>query len=303
MSNFTTVAALDLGSNSFRLTIARIAEQKITILQEKRIRVQLAKGLDDHNYLTDVAIERAVLALTDFQKILDGYTLDTVKAVATNTFRVAKNVEVLLNASSQVFAYPIEVVNGPREAELIYYGVVNHLSCQKQQNVVVDIGGGSTEVVVGDAHKPIVAESFTMGCISLQKQFFSSELIHADAFKDATEMAVDLMKPQCQKFSEFNFDHVYGCSGTIGALWGIINHMGIVTDYITLQMITDLTHEITRLGCYDQLESLGITRDRKVIFPGGLAIVHALFITFNIKRMSFSHAALRDGILALVALH
>ncbi len=288
---------VDIGSNSFRLLVTQCIRDNLCILHEDRVRVQLAKGLDENDYLSEEAITRAVDALETFQKKINQYENYQLKVVATNTLRVAKNASAFLQIASTVFDKPIDIISGVDEAKYIYKGVTRHLGIQDRTHFVIDIGGGSTELIVGVDQEPKLLDSLPMGCISFQREFFDNKLILSSQFEQAHEKAKTLLAPVVSKFKELPFNEVHGCSGTVGAIWNALNHYGFQDNVITRESIEEIMREIVRLGCYDQLARLGISKDRVHIFPGGLAILHAVITLFDITELHVSTAALRDGLI------
>lgn len=290
-------AAIDLGSNSFRLLIAECINQKLCILHEDRVRVQLARDMDQDSNLNPSAIKRGMIALKRFQEKIDIYKVSKVRAVATNAMRLAKNADLFLQTVASVFHTPIEVISGEEEARLIYYGVTQGFEESDSKHFVIDIGGGSTELIIGRDKEALKLVSLPMGCISFQKQFFDEVVIHERYFEQAHEAGKNILAPYVSAFKELGWQDVYGCSGTIGAVWGVMNHFGFQENIVTLEAIERIMCELVRLGCYDHLQRLGISKDRKMIFPGGLAILHAIFTMFDLQAVTLSTAALRDGVL------
>lgn len=293
--------AIDLGSNSFRMLIAECIRDKLCIIHESRVRVQLAKELDDNNNLSPSGIRRGVAALRKFAEKIEAYNVCKVRAVATNAMRAANNASLFLQTASTVFPYPIEIISGEQEARLIYEGVTHPLDATDTQHFVIDIGGGSTEIIIGHDHEPSKIVSLPMGCISFQQQYFDDVVIHESFFEKSHQAGKNILAPYVTSFREHGWDDVYGCSGTIGGVWSVMNHFGYQDNIITLDAIERIMVEIVRLGCYDHLERIGISKDRKTIFPGGLAILHAIFKMFELEELIVSQAALRDGVVYQMA--
>lgn len=165
------IAAIDLGSNSFHMIIARVVNGALQVLSRLKQRVYLADGLDDDNELSEEAMLRGLSALSLFAERLQGFPAENVTVVGTHTLRVATNAKVFLQRAKEVIPYPIEIISGHEEARLIFMGV-EHTQSEKGRKLVIDIGGGSTELVIGENFEPILIESQRMGCVSFSRQFF-----------------------------------------------------------------------------------------------------------------------------------
>ncbi|MGL4351708.1 MAG: exopolyphosphatase, partial [Plesiomonas shigelloides] len=163
------IAAIDLGSNSFHMVVARIVDGSLQILSRIKQRVHMADGLDAENHLSQEAMDRGLACLALFAERLQGFDEDNVRIVATHTLRRAVNAEQFLDQAAAVLPYPIELISGQEEARLIYLGVA-HTQSETGRRLVVDIGGGSTEMVIGEGFDPIFAESRQMGCVSFAQR-------------------------------------------------------------------------------------------------------------------------------------
>jgi len=220
------LAAVDLGSNSFRLSIGRIVQQDGTpqIYQIDRLKetVRLAAGLDAEKRLGDDAIERAIAVLERFGDRLRSFHPNRVRAVATNTFRVARNTRDFLPRAEAALGFPIEVIAGREEARLIFSGVVHTLPPSPNKRLVIDIGGGSTEVIIGKGHEPGLMSSLYMGCVSYSRQFFSDGIVDAHQMKQAELAARREIEVIAKQYRKAGWKEAYGSSGTAKAVFAIL---------------------------------------------------------------------------------
>lgn len=295
------LAAVDLGSNSFRLLLAEIdpssAGPQLRILDQIKEPVRLGAGLDRQFELSEEARQRALLALGRFAERLEGLTLEAFRAVATNTFRVASNIGPFLKEASAVLGHPIEVVAGREEARLIYVGAAHSLPLDHQLRLVVDIGGGSTECIIGIDDEPRRRESLQIGCVALTQQFFGSGRLTRAAMRKARLHCGEQLAAHVRSFQRLGWQYAVGTSGTakallalVGANWG---HTAITRE--GLSKLEDLCVDA---GHVDALAHLpGLRLDRQPVIAGGLAAMQAVFDEFGIAEMGYCDSALREGIL------
>ena len=286
------VAAVDLGSNSFHMVIARVRGNELLLLDRLRERVQLAAGLGKKGQLDEAAQARAVAALERFGERLRD--VPSVRAVGTNTLRKAKNSRQFLTAACKALGHPIEVVSGREEARLIYLGVAHTTPDQSGRRLVVDIGGGSTECILGERFEPLVAESLHMGCVSFSRRFFPDGAITREGFKQA-EIAAQLeLQTIRRRFQSFGWDSALGTSGTILAIKELANEGGA----ITRSALRKLRKSLVSVGNTTDLTKLpGLSAERANVLPGGLAILLAVFESLGVERLGTSDGALREGLL------
>ena len=219
------IAAIDLGSNSFHMVIARVVNGALQILGRLKQRVHLAEGLDKDNYLSEEAMERGLACLSLFAERLQGFSPDSVRIVGTHTLRLAVNSEEFLSRAKHILPYPIEIISGQEEARLIYMGVA-HTQPEKGRKLVIDIGGGSTEMVIGEDFSPTLAESRRMGCVSFSKQFFPGEEISKQHFQRAQVAAEQKLENLSWQYRVEGWKFALGASGTIKAVNNVIVEMG-----------------------------------------------------------------------------
>ena len=288
------LAAVDLGSNSFRLLIAKEEGGQIVPISTHREGVRLAGGLDGDNTLSEDKITEACEALGRFRERLASIPPDHVRAVATSTYRVAKNGETLLRRSEHALGLPIDIISGPEEARLIYLGCAHTLPWSEQERLIVDIGGGSTEFIVGRRYDPELTESFQLGAVTLSQHFFPGATVTAGAFRKA-EVFVRSRLEVLQKRYKQGWDVAYGSSGTIRAIFEIITENGF-GDAITVEAMTRLKNVLIEAGQMDRIELAALKASRAPVLPGGLAILLALMQELNVTSMEPSEGALRLGV-------
>ena len=297
MAEYSTLAAIDLGSNSFHCQIARVVGDQIYPLDSLREPVRLAAGLTEDKLLEEAVQERALACLHRFGERLRGFDRRTVRAVGTNTLRVAKNARVFLKKASAALGFPIEVIAGREEARLIYLGVVHGLSATRDKRLVVDIGGGSTEFIIGAQHKPQRLESLFMGCVSYSLRYFTDGRITKSAFKQAEIAARNELQPIFAGYSRGNWGEAVGSSGTLRALAQIMEINGLDGGEITPEGLERLRSVMIRAGDLASLPLAGVRPDRAPVLPGGLAIIKAIMAELEIERMGVATGGMREGVL------
>lgn len=288
------LAAVDLGSNSFRLLIAKEEGGQIVPISTHREGVRLAGGLDGDNMLSEEKIAEACEALGRFRERLASIPPDRVRAVATSTYRVAKNGEALLRRSEHALGLPIDIISGPEEARLIYLGCAHTLPWSEQERLIVDIGGGSTEFIVGRRYDPELTESFPLGAVTLSQHFFPGATVTAGAFRKA-EVFVRSRLEVLQKRYKQGWELAYGSSGTIRAIYEIIteNSFG---NAITVDAMLKLKGALIDAGQMDRIELVALKPSRAPVLPGGLAILLSLMQELNVAKIEPSEGALRLGV-------
>jgi exopolyphosphatase/guanosine-5'-triphosphate,3'-diphosphate pyrophosphatase len=301
MENKNLLAAVDLGSNSFRLSVGRIDERdgKATVFAIDRLKetVRLAAGLDDDKVLSDEAIARAVDVLSRFAERIRSFHPNQVRAVATNTFRVAKNRSALLKAAEAALGFPIQVVSGPEEARLVFSGVAHELPVSDKNRLVMDIGGGSTEFIIGKGYQPLLVKSLTIGCVSFTKKYFPGGAVTADAFRRAEMNARNQIQVISKSFRELGWTEAFGSSGTAKALVAVLQASGFSERGITLEGMQKLKQILIETGSANSPLLLDLKDDRIEVLPGGLAIMMAAFKELEIELMNQGEGALRVGVL------
>ena len=297
MPDFPTLAAVDLGTNSFHCQVARVVGDQVYPLDSLREPVRLGAGLDQDKRIDDETQERALACLKRFGERLRGLDKRAVRAVGTNTLRVAKNAAGFLRRAQAALGFPIEVVAGREEARLIYIGVSHSLPTSREKRLVVDIGGGSTELIIGTGHRPLRLESLFMGCVSYSLRFFEDGRITKGAMKKAELAARNELQPIVARFARSNWQHVVGSSGTVRALEEVIRVNGFGEDGITAAGLDRLRSHLIKAGDVEKAELAGLKPDRVPVFPGGLAILNAVFSELDIESMGVAEGAMRQGVL------
>ncbi len=294
-----TVAAVDLGSNSFHLIVARLENGVPRIVDRHREMVRLADGLDSENMLTAEARWRALGCLNRFGERLRGLSSKDVRAVGTNTFRAADNTTEFLAEAEQALGHPIDIVSGIEEARLIYQGVVRSMDSADEKRLVVDIGGGSTELIVGQGKVAGAMNSFYMGCVSMSRQFFADGDITEERMLLAETAARQELEPFQEIYNKSGWDVALGASGTIKAAARIAFENGWSDDkkVINKRGLKHIRKMLIELGHVDKLEMKGLVEQRIPVICGGVAILRAIFGVLGIDSMRATSGALREGLL------
>ena len=296
-----TLAAVDLGSNSFHLQISRVVNGQLYPLDALKETVRLGAGVTRDKSIEAATAARAFAALRLFAERLRGLPADAVRVVGTNALRVAKNASAFIKEAEAILGYPIEVIAGREEARLIYIGVANSLPPSNHQRLVIDIGGGSTEFIIGHRIKPKVVESLYMGCVSYSERHFPDGVVDKRSFREAQLAARKEIEQIAARFHKEGWKEAYGSSGTAKALGIILNENGVATDggisLAGLQWLRDKSIKAGSFKALDEAGVKGIKGDRVPVLPGGLAIMLTVFEELLLTRMSVAETALRDGVL------
>lgn len=289
-------AAIDLGSNSFHMVIARVVNGALQILGRLKQRVHLADGLDSNNMLSEESIERGLSCLALFAERLQGFPALNVSIVGTHALRQAVNAQDFLRRAAKVIPYPIEIISGHEEARLIFMGV-EHTQPEKGRKLVIDIGGGSTELVIGEDFEPILLESRRMGCVSFAQQFFPNGEISEASFKRARLAAAQKLETLAWEYRIYGWDYALGASGTIKATYEILVAMGEKDGLITPERLNMLRDQILQFKHFKALSLPGLPEDRQTVLVPGVAILCGIFDALAIKELRLSDGALREGVL------
>ena len=292
------LAAIDMGSNSFHLAVARLDHGEVRKVASMSEKVQLAAGLDQHNFLSESAMQRGLDCLTRFVARLDAVSPSRLRIVATNALRQAENSQVFIERAMRILPKPIEIIAGREEARLIYLGVSQTMADQGRR-LVVDIGGGSTEFIIGEAFEPIHTESLQMGCVAYSGAFFADGVISVSAFERAMAAARKEVMVIASAYRETGWDNVVGSSGTIKAARQVLLSEGWSDEQerLTRRGLLKLRDQLLKYTHVDQIAFEGLRDDRKAVLPAGLAILWAVFEVLNIEQMSYSDGALREGVM------
>lgn len=297
MQNGTLLAAVDLGSNSFRLEIGRLHAGHIERVEYLKETVRQGAGLDDARNLSTEAMERGWACLARFGERLRGFRRQQVRAVATQTLREASNRDAFLARGRELLGFPIEVVSGHEEARLIYQGVTRLLPQSDERRLVVDIGGRSTEMILGQGYEARRMESYHLGSVSWSTRFFADGQFTEGAFRTAQVAAQAVLDEALALFPRADWDAAYGSSGTVGAVADALEANGWPAGEVTREGLDWLLNRLLRAGSASALRLDGIKDDRRPVIGGGVSVLRALFDLFGIDRMSPTAGALRHGAL------
>jgi exopolyphosphatase/guanosine-5'-triphosphate,3'-diphosphate pyrophosphatase len=289
-------AAVDLGSNSFRLHIGKHDGDTIRVVKSARDQIRLASGLDNNGYLTEAAMQLALESLRGFAITLSAYPLDAVRVVATDALRVAKNGAAFLPEAEKAIGYPIEIISGEEEGRLIYLGVANCLATPGERRLVIDIGGGSTELILGRGHDVERVESFTVGTVKQSSTFFKDGHITAAAFDAAILSARSRFEDAAPPYHPRYWKIAYGSSGTLRAIGEIIIKNSLGSD-LSRTSLEALKQRFIQFGKVSQIDLIGLRPDRAATVVGGLAILIGLTNELGIDVISPIEAGLRMGIM------
>jgi len=297
---YEQIAAVDLGSNSFRLEVGRVVDDQIYPLDSLKEPVRLASGLSREKILNDESQQRGLETLSRFGERLRGFAPETVRAVATNTLRVAKNAKVFIQKAEAALGFPIEVIGGREEARLIYIGVAHAMPPTRQKRLVIDIGGGSTEFVIGKKVEPLLMESLFMGCVSYSLRYFPDGRIDKKRFSEAELAAAREIELIAHDYRAFGWTESVASSGTAKAVADILEMNGLNPDGvpgISREGLEKLKTQLIRAGSATALKFTGLRSDRAPVFAGGVAILSAVFSVLGLARMTYAEGALRLGVL------
>ncbi len=290
------MAAVDMGSNSFRLEIAQLQHGRYRRIDYLKETVRLGAGLDAQGLLTEEAVQRGLACLRLFAARLAGFEAGQVRAVATQTLREARNRNAFLLRAQVALGYPIEVISGREEARLIYAGVA-HLQPSDEPRLVIDIGGRSTELILGCGRTPLVTESFSVGCVDLSMRFFGDGQLTQPAFRAAQVAAGAELEEALQPFAPERWQQALGASGTAGAVSQVLQAAGITDGRITPDGLRWCIERCIAAGHMDRIQLPSLKPERRAVLPGGLAILYTLAAHFGITALWPAKGALRQGVI------
>lgn len=297
MPQAAPIAAIDLGSNSFHLVVAEPQNGHFKVLDRMREVTRLASGMDGDSRLTDIAMDRALASMHRFGERVRHLPHAAVRAVGTNALRRARNSQPFLRRAEAALGHPIDVVSGIEEARLIYLGVSHGFAEDSGLRLVMDIGGGSTELIIGQHHEPIAMESLHMGCVSMTERYFGDGRIDAKRLRAAEIAARQEFEPIEEAFRAQGWQAAIGASGSLLAIADSLATHGWSDDGITRAGLQKLRAALIDLGRVDELARFGVRDDRCPVFAGGCAIALGAFEELRIERMQVSDSALREGVL------
>jgi exopolyphosphatase/guanosine-5'-triphosphate,3'-diphosphate pyrophosphatase len=297
VSRSEVLAAVDLGSNSFHLQVGRVAGGQIYPLDSLREVVRLGAGLTSEKRIDRATQARALEALERIGERLRGLPRGAVRAVGTNTLRVAKNAPQFLREARSALGFPIEVIAGREEARLIYMGVAHSMPPSTDNRLVVDIGGGSTEFIVGKGLEPLLTESLYMGCVSYTLGYFPEGRVEKSRMKKAELAARQELSGMVREYRERGWEQAVGSSGTARAMETILRENGFAEEGITRDGLEELKDLLLKHERADHDRIPGLRKDRAAVLPGGVAIMLAVFEELGIERMAVAEGSLRHGVL------
>lgn len=294
LSASSLYAAIDLGSNSFHMLVVREVSGTIQTVARIKRKVRLAAGLNADSELSAEAMQRGWQCLKLFSEQLQDIPPEQIRVVATATLRIARNAPDFLATAEAILGCPVNVISGEEEARLIYQGVA-HTTGGSDQRLVVDIGGGSTELVTGEGSHATTLFSLSMGCVTWLERFFSNRHLTQENFDQAEQAARDMLQPVAATLREKGWQVCVGASGTVQALQEIMVAQGM-DERITLSKLQQLKQRAIQCGKLEELEIEGLTLERALVFPSGLSILIAIFNELNIDSMTLAGGALREGL-------
>ncbi|MDO9358834.1 MAG: exopolyphosphatase [Polaromonas sp.] len=297
MQNGTRLAAVDLGSNSFRLEIGQFDHGRIHRTEYLKETVRQGNGLDSDRRLTPDAMQRGWDCLARFGERLAGFKKGEVRAVATQTLREARNRDEFLARAHQVLGFPIDVISGREEARLIYQGVAHMLPQSLEKRLVVDIGGRSTEMILGRGLDALVMESYRVGSVAWSMKYFPDGQFNARAFSAAEVAAKAVLEEAVDLYPPHGWEVAYGSSGTVGAVADVLGAAGWAQGLVTQDGLDWLLDRLLKAQSADRLKLEGMRDDRRAVIGGGVSVLRAVFGLLGIREMQAAQGALRHGVL------
>ncbi|MDF1582898.1 MAG: exopolyphosphatase [Methyloprofundus sp.] len=291
------IAAVDLGSNSFHMIICSLKDGQLQTIDRLKEMVRLASGLNEKNILDEATQQRALACLERFGQRIQNFPENNVRIVGTNTLRTAKNAEQFLAKAEIALGYPIHIISGIEEARLIYQGVAHSLQSNANRRFVMDIGGGSTEYIIGTNTVPAQKESLHMGCVTMSNRFFAHGAISTGQFQKATLFVNQQLNSHKKTFHSRQWDEAIGASGSIRAIAKVLTSSQWSNDGITQQGLETLKDHVLACQHISEIKLPELDEERLPVFMGGLAILYATFQTLGILQMSVSDGALREGLI------
>jgi len=289
---------IDLGSNSFHMLTVNKTDDGFSVFSKKKQKVRLASGLDENNNLDQQTIDIGLDCLQKFRKELDKLQPAKLIITATAALRLANNKQQFINQAEEILQYPIKLISGIEEAKTIYRGVA-FTEQSSQQLLVIDIGGASTELIIGQGNNVLEAQSLEMGCVTWLNNFFSDKQLSADNFALAIAHAKAVIEPQLIKYKSLGWSQCMGASGTIQAV-NEVNSSQKIEEQLTLSLLNNIKQQCINVATIDQLNIDGLKESRQPVFASGLAILIALFESLEISAIKPSRGALREGLISIL---
>lgn len=291
------MAAVDLGSNSFHMVLARLHHGQLAIIDRLKEMVRLAAGLQEDGSLDTDSRDRALACLGRFGERLRDMHADTVRVVGTNTLRKARSSHDFLERAEAALGHPVDVISGIEEARLIYSGVAQHSPAVDGRRLVIDIGGGSTEIIIGSGFDPRYLESISLGCVRMTRAVFSDDLYDTERFASA-RMSIRLaLSPFAAAYRRVGWKKAVGSSGTIRAAQRIAHNLGLSDGTLTPDAVQEMIARVIAAKRLSKLNLPGLSEERAPVFAGGIAILGGVMDSLGIHEMTVSDGALREGLL------
>jgi len=291
------LAAVDLGSNSFHLVVARYTNGQLIVIDRMREMVRLAAGIDEDGKLDKDVAARALACLSKFGQRLSDVHADGVRVVGTSALRVARRTQSFLVRAREALGHPIEIVSWREEARLIYSGVAHTLPDDPGRRLVVDIGGGSTELIIGQGLHPLELESVKLGCVAMSERFFGDGRMSAKRFERARLAARQELEAIQGTYQRVGWDTAAGSSGTARAVFEALRELDPQATSITLRGIESLIERLIAAGTTSAISLAAIDEERRAVFAGGISILAEVFSQLRVKQMRFAEGAMREGLL------
>lgn len=291
------LAAIDLGSNSFHLLVANYVDGQLHVVTKLGEKVQLAAGLDDQDRLDEAAMQRALECLSRFAPFIDGLPPAQLRVVGTNALRAATNGQTLIQRAEALLGHSIEIIAGREEARLIYLGAAHALAEESGRRLIIDIGGGSTEFIIGENFEPLALESLHMGCVTYSKRFFPDGTITEKRFRQAELTALSELASIRRHYLKLGWTDPVGSSGTIKAVSAVLEASGGPVGIIERERLMSLRKRLIACKRLERVAMAGLKEDRASVFPAGVAILCAIFEAFELEQMRYTDGALREGVL------
>jgi len=296
-SDENIVASIDLGSNSFHMLVARYQDGKLTVIDRIKEMVRLGDGIDSNNQLCPDVQARGLACLERFGDRLQGIPQQNVRAVGTNTLRNTENAADFLSRAEAALGFSIDIISGVEEARLIYLGVAQDIAVDGQRRFIMDIGGGSTELIIGSGAAPEQMVSLEMGCVSVTRRFFEGGDITPERIAQARIFAQMELEPHVERYLKHGWEQTIGASGTIKAVNRVVNAMAWSESGITLDSLHTLLAELGEVSHVKNIKFEGLSVERAPVFIGGVIVLLATFEALGIKEMMVSDRALREGLI------
>ena len=297
MKQGTLLAAIDLGSNSFRLEIGRYEHGQIQRIEYLKETVRQGSGFDENRNLSQESMVRGWECLARFAERIAGFQKSQVRVVATQTLREAKNREAFIKRGRDILGFPIEIISGSEEARLIYQGVSHLLPTDHKRRLVIDIGGRSTELVLGQNLQAHVTGSFRVGSVAWSMKYFSDGALTEQAFSKGEIAAKAVLEEALEKYPRSQWDTAYGASGTVGAVADVLQAEGWPAGEVSIDGLNWLIKQLVRAGHVDHLRFQGLKEDRRTVIGGGASVLRALMQLLDIETLQVAQGALRQGVL------